>query len=165
MTDQNVDLTLITGGTSPGWHMSWNGTDYGPGNYPPIPVAYNDTGVFTYTIKTAGVDFDKSPIGIDKGGKPAKGHVNGQIDVSKQSTSTKLVFTDKNKDKGDLNYVLYFNNKTTLDPIIQNGGCCQAAGGTGNMVTLEYTTLAIYLAIAFVLGIVAGAIVRRMRSA
>lgn len=142
------------------WHMIYNGTDYGPTEYPTLSIPCNNTGVFNYTI-SQGANFapDKGgkieAIGIVGGNaKPLHaGVANGLIKVTSHS-NTALSFTDANSTPAPnkLNYILYFNNNSQLDPIIQNGGCCNVTGpGESNSSFLQSTAFMIAVVVLAVL--------------
>lgn len=145
-----VTLTEPTKGD---WHMLYNSIDYGPGHYPPLPVPYKDDGYFTFVIGKNASSFASSPIAVAAGnGKPSVNHIDSQIEIKKQ-TSSRLEFSDTNHDKGPLNYVLYFNDGTTLDPIIDNGGGHTVyRPSTAQAITLSYANLAIVLVLVFIIG-------------
>lgn len=131
------------------WHMTCNGQDYGPGNYPNMSVPYNNTATFSFTI-TQGANFAASPIGVLAGSNkpPHAGVGNGQINVTTQ-TPTVLTFTDSNNVKGhnQLNYVLYFGDQTKLDPIIDNGGCCGGVSHGGFFQSEAFMIAIVVLAV------------------
>jgi hypothetical protein len=147
------------------WHMIYNGQDYGPTQYPQLNVPCNTTGVFNFSI-TEGANFATQAIGIVGGSAkpPHAGVANGQISVTSQTT-TALSFTDSNNNPSHntLNYILYFNDNSQLDPIIDNGGCCGRSNFFSSPVEITGGELALYLLIAFVAGMVALMGVRAMR--
>ncbi len=138
------------------WHMIYANQDYGPGQYPPINVPCNTVGIFQFTI-TQGANFATDPIGVSPGPNkpPHAGVGNGQITITKQ-TPTELWFSDANnlKSHNQLNYVLYFNDNSTLDPIIDNNGCCGQVIGGGNQNHLVWYAIGIVAAILIVFLIV-----------
>jgi len=82
------------------------------------------------------------------------------------TADTQLTFTDANGGKAaTLHYTLNFVNgsqkSSTLDPIIQNGGCCMVANelGAGGFSTEAFAG---YLVLAFVVGIIATLLVQRV---
>jgi hypothetical protein len=115
MADQTV---VLTPGTNPTggfeWQMSLNGGNAQGAPYPSIKVAHGDSPTITFSIQNApGVAFTDAPFLI-----PAD--ANGIHIKSVQPTV--LQVHDKNLAKGDVPYVLMFNNATKLDPIIDNDG-------------------------------------------
>jgi hypothetical protein len=116
------------------WEMSLdNGTPQGPGHYPTAHVTKGDQAHFTVTIvNPQGIGFTpvgstSGPIFIQPGSAKPTGGIDAQItDVTvKDNGSDKgamLTFTDTNKKKGDLTYVLNFQGAPQLDPIVDNGG-------------------------------------------
>jgi len=115
MADQSV---VLTPGTNPNggfeWQMSLNGGNAQGAPYPPITVAHGDSPIITFSIQNApGVSFTAAPFLV-----PAD--ANGIHVKSVQPTELKV--NDHNLAKGDVPYVLMFNNGTKLDPIIQNDG-------------------------------------------
>lgn len=94
----------------------------GPGDYPCLPVQKGETGEFSFTIES-GPNFAVQPLGVSASAskKPKQGHIDGQITVNDRN-ETHLLFTDSNKSAGGLNYVLFFEDNSVLDPIISNGG-------------------------------------------
>lgn len=134
----SVTFTVSLNQQQDGWHMVCNGTDYGPPGYPEISVPKDSVGVFNFSI-TSGANFPLNgpgnkinAVGIVGGNAkpPQAGNGSGLITVS-PPTATTLSFTDSNNAKAanKLNYVLYFTDKSQLDPIIDNGGCCGAPRG------------------------------------
>lgn len=133
MKAENITVIPVktAGGQFSQWRMSANnGPSKGPGDYPAVKVAYNDTADFTFTIVNPGnITFSNDPIWIQKGtGKPTGG-VDSQITGISGQGTTVLKFHDTNQTKGTLTYVLNFNNAPQLDPIIENGGGGIGGGG------------------------------------
>lgn len=153
-TPVNVNLTLQTTGTDPGWHMEVVGAGKGgPNNYPKIDVPKGPSDVpFKFQITgagTQGITFGADPIwvAVDKGtGSPEGSGVHSQIeDVNVSQGGKSLTFTDLNTEKVVLTYQLNFTGAPPLDPIISNGG-----GGEGELSAYALLIgLAIFAAIAF----------------
>jgi len=160
-----VTLWQVQNGNAKDWWMSHLGKDYGPGNYPEIAVDYGKKADFTFTIKQGSANFATNAITIQKGkGKPNGGGGNDkQITITSQ-TANQLQFSDSNQVQGPLNYILHFSDGSTLDPIIDNGGCCQAEYSFWSKTyMLDGATLGLYLLIAFAVGILAAIGVRALR--
>jgi len=162
-----IELKQVKGGSNPGWYMTHLGKESGPGQYPAIKIDYDRTADFTFTIKS-GADFSTDPktgpISIQKGNaKPTGGGVDNQITITNQSAKV-LQFNDSNKQKGDLNYVLHFSDGSQLDPIIDNGGCCQVDTGFWSQTRslANDATFEAWVAIAFVAGILVTLGARRL---
>jgi len=82
------------------------------------------------------------------------------------TADTLLSFTDHNgHDAVTLHYTLNFVNagksSSTLDPIINNGGCCDKSYSFSGTIEMTGGELALYLVIAFVAGLVAMRMFRR----
>jgi hypothetical protein len=84
------------------------------------------------------------------------------------TADTQLTFTDNNGGNAvTLHYTLNFVNgsqkSSTLDPIIQNGGCCMVSEGPGfGGTALSSTSFIAYIALAFVVGVVVTLVVQRL---
>jgi len=119
------------------WRMAvGQGTAKGPGHYDKIKIDHNDTGELTFQIiNSQNVNFANDGAFVEKPNQPSKADFAKQFSVLPGGAGTqKLVVKDANSNGdgtpyagGDYHYELHFSNGTTLDPVITNGGCCQAA--------------------------------------
>jgi hypothetical protein len=132
------------------WKMAvGQGDPQGPGHYPGLSVPYNQTASFTFQIVAPpGVNFTTDGPFKAKPGGNGKSDFGDQFDVS-AGGGRSLTVSDMNGQKlkkdykgGDYHYELHFSNGTTLDPVITNGGCCQAAP-TGYLTYLAIGVVAL----------------------
>ena len=159
MAQKNHQVTLTPpDATNPNWLMSVDGGKAeGPGSYPTISVAAKDKSDITYTIQNGpgqNVTFATQPILV-----PPK--VNDLGNPTGGGTS--ITLNDTNQNKGAIPYTLVFNGAPKLDPIIDNGGCCGFEGSYSGPIQLSGATLALYLLVAFLAGVIATMAVRAMR--
>ena len=152
-TPVNVNLTLQTTGTDPGWHMEIVGAGKGgPNNYPKIDVPKGPSDVpFKFQITgpgTQGITFGSDPIWVaaddGSGASPKEAGVHSQITSVSGGGTKSLTFTDLNSEKVTLTYQLNFSDGSTLDPIINNGG-----GEDGLAAYALLIGLAVFAVIAF----------------
>ena len=169
-TTDPADLQLNwVGGPNGYWRMSKDmGMGQGPGHYPPIKVAYDHEGQFTFVINSPkDVTFAASGAFQAKALKTMPKDFGDQFTVKGEGTNT-LTVTDANANKGgghytggDYHYELHFSNGTTLDPIISNGGCCSSQAQS----SLVYYALGFVALAALIVLFVRPMMARRARSA
>jgi hypothetical protein len=166
-TTPQVGLTETNGQ----WSMVYQGTTYGPGQYPKIGIPCNSHGNFTFTIQgNSSVGFSSynlpasTPISVAQGtAKPNGNSVDSQITgISVSNNGKVLQFSDSNLNQGSLNYVLHFTDGSSLDPIIQNGGgcCTMMPPSTGGGIRLTSTSFVAGLVAGFLIALLLVALVR-----
>lgn len=135
------------------WIMHYNG-QHGPGNYPTIQLGKNQGPYFiTFTIdpSTAARFSEDDPIWVADNAKP-KGLMNNHSQIAAwkvKDSGTKLVVFDWNDEPGNIHYQLNFNDNTTLDPVIENGG---GPGGQPIFGDVSSGVLLLAALVAFTLG-------------
>jgi hypothetical protein len=152
MKTDKADIKLVANPKHGGveWRMAVGaGNANGPGHYPKLPVAYDNDGQFTFTILNSKATFAANPIEVQAGtGKPSG--IDPQFTFTGAGTKT-LTVHDSNQKAADYNYVLHFSDGSTLDPIIQNGGCCHTAHGGSSTTYALYTAGALGIIVLLVL--------------
>ena len=158
MAQKNHQVTLTPPTATTGWQMSLDGGNkQGPGSYPTISVAKGDKADIVYTIDNSqgtNVTFATQPILV-----PPK--VNDLGNPTGGGTS--ITLNDSNQNKGPIPYTLVFNGAPTLDPIIDNGGCCGKTFSFSSPIEITGGELALYLLVAFLAGMIALMGVRALR--
>jgi hypothetical protein len=161
----------------------------GFGNYPPLVIGYDKPATdhhLVYLIDNpAGSTWhfakDAAALWVTSAGAdPTKTSTDPHVPVNTIHTSnpsppnpatadTQLKFTDKNDSQNHvtLHYTLNFVNgqktASTLDPIIDNGGCCTRSGGfwADTSMLASNATFDAWVAIAFLAGVLATLAARR----
>lgn len=138
------------------WDMTLDGKPCVP-TACPYSVDHGNNAIFNVSIHdtTNQITFSSSPLMFPPTWPPEIHHITGQNTQS-------LQFKDHNWHSGTLKYSFNFNKAPSIDPIIQNNG-----GGPGFLATYLPTTttaFAIDLFIAFVVGMIAALILRRLFS-
>lgn len=159
-----------------------HGSKGGKGNFGHYPVLNVDPGQVNTIVKVTIVDGhgwtfpqDGSAIWItDQGTSDPTGPVPlpatiKNLHVFKDGSGLQLVDTNSPRNAQTLHYTLNFVNgsqkSSSLDPIIQNGGCCPGGGGfTANTITLSTTAFIVDLGIALLVGVLLAIVVQRLRS-
>lgn len=150
---ETLTLSSRLQGTNSEWWMALgSGTARGPGDYPKVTVARDDTGDLTFTIiNPAGTMFaSTNPFG-PKVGAPNPTDFWDQFTVVSGAGTKRLVVHDANANKdgspyagGDYNYQLNFSSGTpSLDPVITNGGCCNKPFAGNNLAFLAIGLVAL----------------------
>jgi hypothetical protein len=173
----DVILTPVTTNGVVKWDMQIvGGAKGGYGNYPvlQIPKNHADAHLEFQIQNPAGSTWkfahDSGALWVSNGpNDPVKASTDWQVPVASIHTinpqppnpglaDTVLQFTDHNHGKPTaLHYTLNFvdasnNRSSTLDPIMQNGGCCRVANQ--GILPSSTSTFVVELAIAFFVGIV-----------
>ena len=123
-TPMTITINQVGSGNNQPWHLTNNGKECGPGQYPSVDVHINAGADLTIQIvKTTGVTFSQDPIWVsDTASKPTASGLGQYITVTGGQGTATLVIHDTNVNPGTLNYVLNFNGASSLDPIIKNTG-------------------------------------------
>lgn len=138
------------------WTMDIGQGLQGPDHYPALSVPYDQTADFSFQIVgSPGVTFAATDPFQAKSNGNGKSDFKDQFDVSQGGERT-LTVSDKNGQKlkkpykgGDYYYELHFSDGSTLDPVITNGGCCNAVGAQSYLPYLAIGVVA--LAVLYVL--------------
>ena len=154
----------------------------GAGNYPAINLpaksgAWNIHFTVTDTNQTGVIfaaDPDAMQIQPTANGYPQKGVYtgSGQIEPYNRQSDTKIKVHDNNSQQGhqlftyQLNFTLNGKSVTSIDPIIDNGGCCQLESSFWSETRALFgnPVFDVWLGIAFLAGIAATLVVRAVRS-
>ena len=170
---QEVTLDPLNGGPGNNWTVNHGGhSGSSPSTYPHVSLPLN-TGpwIIHFKIDNPGnnITFAADPVWVQQGSKPTSKTLDSQIIGVVASTDGKDLFVlDKNDNPNaqTLYYSLQFNGHGKLDPILDNGGHSITGilpGSTAmatNTVTLQYAVFGLVLLAAFVLGAIAGRLIR-----
>jgi hypothetical protein len=179
----DVILTPVTTNGVVKWDMQIvGGAKGGYGNYPVLQIPKNHADAHLEFQISAGSTWkfahDSGALWVSSGpNDPVKASTDWQVPVASIHTinpqppnpdfaDTVLQFTDHNHGKPmALHYTLNFvdasnNRSSTLDPIMQNGGCCTLAHQ--GILPSSTSTFVVELAIAFFVGIVITLIAQRL---
>lgn len=151
-----ADFTLTPGAKGGPWMMAKdNGNPQGPAKYPSASVAYGNDGHFTFALKdAANVTFAANDPFTQKSGAGQPNDFKHQFSVTGGGTTT-LVVTDQNTKQGggkytggSYSYQLNLSNGQSVDPIIVNGGCCNAKPSSTAYLILAAVALAVVVVLA-----------------
>lgn len=166
---QEVTLDPLNGGPGNNWTVHHGGQSGStPSTYPEVSLV-KDSGpwIIHFKINSPGnnITFSSDPIWVQPGSKPTSHTIDPQINAVKASADGKELFIlDKNDNPNgqQLFYSLQFNGHGSVDPILDNGGHTMISPypTATNTVTLQYAVFGLVLLAAFVLGAIAGRLIR-----